>query len=197
MAWIAGEHVVLRAWERDDVRLRWETEQTADATESRLRDWHEAPRSLQQREAEFDAQATEPDPTVVALIIEAAGTVIGDINLFEVQTRNRSCRVGLSIWRASDRGRGYGGDALHALLRWAFREFNMHRVELSVDPSNERALRLYEKLGFVREGTRREAHYDDGRFIDEVIMGILDSEFDARDASRTADDHVRSESKAD
>jgi RimJ/RimL family protein N-acetyltransferase len=197
MAWIAGEHVILRAWERDDVRRRWESEQTPDATEPRLRDWHEPPRSLQQREVEFDAQAAEPDSSVVELIIEVSGEVVGDINLFDVQTRNRCCRVGLSIWRASDRGRGYGGDALRALLRWAFREFNMHRVELSVDPSNERAIRLYERLGFAREGVRREAHYDDGRFIDDVVMGLLDREFDARDAARSADAQVRSQSKGD
>jgi RimJ/RimL family protein N-acetyltransferase len=195
MAWIAGDRVILRAWERDDVKLRWETEQTADESEPRLRDWHESPVSLARREADFDALVAEPDATVVALVIVAGEQAVGDINLFEINTRNRCCRVGLSIWRTEDRGKGYGGDALRALLRWAFRELNMHRVELSVDPSNERAIRLYERLGFVREGVRREAHYDAGRFIDDVQMGLLDREFEAREASRSADAQVRSRSK--
>lgn len=181
MAWIAGEHVTLRAWERDDIKVRWESDQTADAEEQRMRDWHEPPKSLVQREAEFDAQQAEPDPATVALIIEAEGRVIGDINFFHVETRNRTASVGLSIWRPEDRGRGYGTDAMRALLRWGFAQMNLHRVELSVDPANERALRVYEKLGFEREGLRREAHYADGRYTDDVIMGILGRDFLARD----------------
>ena len=181
MAWIAGERVTLRAWERDDIQIRWESDQTADTEEQRLRDWHEAPRSLQQREAEFEAQVAEPDPATVAMIIEADGRVVGDINLFHIDTRNRAASIGLSIWRAEDRGRGFGTDAMRALLRWGFGELNLHRVELSVDPANERAIHIYEKLGFVHEGRRREAHYGDGRYVDDILMGLLGREFQVRD----------------
>lgn len=183
MAWITGERVVLRAWERDDVRVRWETDQTADATEARLRDWHSAPRSLAQREAEFDA-ATEDDETVVPLVIVAEERVIGDINLFEIDRRNRLAKLGLSIWRAEDRNRGYGSDAVAALVRWGFRELNLHRIELSVDPANARAIHVYEKLGFVREGVRRDAHFADGRYTDDLLMGLLDREYEAAQDAR-------------
>jgi RimJ/RimL family protein N-acetyltransferase len=181
MAWIAGKRVVLRAWERDDVRTRWESDQTADATEARMRHWHEPPRSLQQREAEFDAEVAEPDASAISLVIEVDGRAIGDVNFFHIDTRNRNAEVGLSIWRADDWGHGYGSDALEAMLRWGFRQLNLHRVELAVDPTNERALHVYEKLGFVAEGRRREAHFDDGSFGDEIVMGLLNREFEARD----------------
>ncbi len=185
MAWIAGEKVMLRAWEREDVRSRWEADQTADSTEIRLRDWHEPPRSLQQREAEFDAQQADPDPATVALIIEAEGRVVGDVNLFHYDAKNRNASIGLSIWRREDRDRGYGTDAMRALMRWGFREFNLHRIELSVAPENERALHVYAKLGFALEGRRRESAYADGRYNDEVIMGVLRAEFEARDHAGT------------
>lgn len=179
MAWIAGQRVVLRAWERDDVRSRWEADQTADATEMQLRDWHEPPRSLAYREQEFDASVAEADDHVVALIIEADGRAVGDINLFDIDRRNRRASVGLSIWRPEDRNRGIGTDAMRALLAWAFREYNLHRVDLSVDPANKVAIHVYEKLGFVHEGRRREAHYGGGDYVDDVIMGLLSPEFDA------------------
>jgi RimJ/RimL family protein N-acetyltransferase len=177
MAWIAGEKVVLRAWEREDVQARWEADQTADPTEMRLRDWHEPPRSLAAREAEFDAAVAEPDESVVALIIEAEGRAVGDINLFEIDTRNRRAAIGLSVWRPDDRNHGYGTDAMRALLAWAFREYNLHRVDLSVDPANHAAIHVYEKLGFVREGCRREAHYTGGAYVDDMIMGLLQRDF--------------------
>lgn len=182
MAWITGGRVVLRAWEQDDVRIRWETDQTADATELRLRDWHHAPKSFAQREAELESEAE--DDTVVRLVMVAEDRVIGDINLFEIDMRNRSARLGLSIWRAEDRNRGYGSDAVTALVRWGFRELSLHRIELSVDPANARAIRVYEKIGFVREGIRREAHYADGRFGDDLLMGLLDHEFEEHQTAR-------------
>lgn len=181
MAWIAGERVTLRSWEHDDVRVRWETDQTADSTEARLRDWHEPPKSLQQREAEFEAQQAEPDAAVVSLIIEVQGRAVGDINLFHVDTRNRNASVGLSIWEANDRNHGYGTDAMRALLRWAFRQLNLHRVELSVDPKNVAAIRAYGNAGFVEEGRRLEAHFTDGTYVDDVIMGVLRRDFEARE----------------
>ena len=181
MAWIAGEHVVLRAWERDDLRTHWESSQTADALGQRLRDWHEPPRSLQQLEQDFDNWHADPDPSVVRLIIEADGRAVGDIDLFHIDQRDRNALVGLGIWNADDRNRGYGGDALRAMLRWAFRHLNLHRVELSVEPENVSATRVYEKLGFVLEGLRREHHYDDGCYHDEQIMAILRREFEARE----------------
>ena len=87
---------------------------------------------------------------------------MGDIDLFHIEQRNRNAMVGLGIWRAEDRGRGYGSDALRTMMRWAFRHLNLHRLELSVDPDNAPALRIYRKLGFVDEGRRREQHFDDG-----------------------------------
>ncbi len=184
MTWIAGERIVLRAWERDDVRAQWEAAQTADELGQRMRDWLEPPKPLAQMEQEFEANVADPDPTVVRMIIEAEGRAIGDIDLFHVDQRSRNAVVGLGIWREEDRGRGYGTDALRAMLRWAFRHLNLHRIELSVEPDNLQAVRVYEKLGFVREGMRREHHYDDGCFRDELIMGLLGREFELSDRAR-------------
>jgi RimJ/RimL family protein N-acetyltransferase len=181
MAWIAGQLVNLRAWERDDVRLAWEAAQSSDALGQRLRDWFEPPKSLQQMEQEFDSSLAEPDPEVVRMIIEAEGRVVGDIDLFHMDQRNRNALIGIGIWRPEDRCRGYGRDAMSALISWAFRHQNLHRIELSVEPENAVALRVYEKLGFVVEGRRREHHYDDGCYRDELIMGLLRRDFEARE----------------
>lgn len=181
MVWIAGDRVTLRAWEREDVRARWEADQTADTEAQRLRDWHEPPRSLLRREQEWEAEQSEPDASVVSLVIVAGERPVGDINLFQIDQRNRHALAGLSLWRAEDRDHGYGTDAMRAMLRWAFGHLNLHRVELAVDATNERAIHVYEKLGFVAEGRRRQHHYDDGEYHDELTMAVLDHEFRARD----------------
>jgi RimJ/RimL family protein N-acetyltransferase len=105
------------------------------------------------------------------------------VDLFRIDERNRSATVGLGIWRAEDRGKGYGYDALQALMRWSFDHLNLHRVELSCDPENHPARAIYEKVGFVLEGRRRKQHFQRGDYHDELIMGLLREDFDAREGA--------------
>ena len=57
---------------------------------------------------------------------------------------------------------------------------NMHRVAIGVVSGNARALRFYEKMGFVREGEQRDGYYHDHAYQDFVMMSILEHEFRAR-----------------
>ena len=61
-----------------------------------------------------------------------------------------------------------------------FNQRAAHRVGLTTDAANVRAQRVYEKVGFVREGTRREHWYADGAWHDDHLYGILAREFNAR-----------------
>lgn len=179
MAWLAGQKVILRAWEREDVRAAWKSAQSADGKGELLRDWLKPPRSLEEMEREFERNAAEPHADVVEFIIQAGDRVVGDLDLFQIEDRNRCAMVGLGIWRTEDRGKGYGLDALHTVCAWAFDHLNLQRIELNVDPGNAAARRIYEKCGFVLEGTRRKRHYERGAYHDELIMGLLREEFSA------------------
>jgi RimJ/RimL family protein N-acetyltransferase len=68
--------------------------------------------------------------------------------------------------------RGVGRSLLEAIENWAFAH-DIHRLELTVRMDNERALQLYEKMGFLREGTKRHSLRIDGRFVDEHYMSKL------------------------
>jgi RimJ/RimL family protein N-acetyltransferase len=183
MAWLEGEKVVLRAWERDDVRVAWEAAQSVDGKGERLRDWLKPPRSLAEMEREYERNAAEPSADVLEFLIQADGRAVGDIDLFRIDERNRCAMVGLGIWRTEDRGKGYGYDALRTLVRWAFEHRNMHRIELNCDPENVAARRIYERCGFVLEGAQRKRHFQDGAYHDELTMGLLREDFDAREGT--------------
>lgn len=178
MAWIEGKKVILRAYERDDVRAMWDAAQSPDGRGEQLRDWLKPPRSLEEMQREFDRNAADPPRDVIEFIIQAEGRPVGDIDLFRIDQRNRTAMVGIGIWSAADRGKGYGYDALVAICRWAFDHLNLHRIELGAHPDNAPALHIYEKCGFVLEGRRREHHFEDGAWGDEVIMGLLRTDFD-------------------
>ena len=73
--------------------------------------------------------------------------------------------------------------ALRLLLRFAFDELNLYRVQLTVFSYNPRAIRLYEKLGFRHEGTFREFVQRDGARHDMLLYGLLRQEWEAQGAA--------------
>ncbi len=73
------------------------------------------------------------------------------------------------------RGRGHGKRLIETTLRAAQR-VGLSRVELTVHADNPRAIALYERVGFVREGIKRRATCIDGRFGDMIMMAIIDWE---------------------
>lgn len=76
--------------------------------------------------------------------------------------------------------RGLGRKILEELMRIAFEEFKAHRLFLDVFEDNARARHLYESLGFVYEGTLREAACRDGEYCTLRLMSLLDHEYAAR-----------------
>ena len=63
------------------------------------------------------------------------------------------------------------------LLRHGFRTLNLNRVYLRVHADNKRAIRTYEKVGFVHEGKLRQAVYKNGKYKDVLLMSVLHDEW--------------------
>ena len=103
--------------------------------------------------------------------------LVGTCALRPVDARNRSTSFGIVMGEPGDWGHGYGTDAARVALRYAFDELNVHRVQLTVFDFNERAIRAFTKAGFRQEVRRREALWRDGRWWDDVIMGVLAPEW--------------------
>lgn len=107
------------------------------------------------------------------LLAEDGGIPVGFINGFRGNARRTAhvLGVGLGILR-SHWGKGIGRSLLAAAEDWA-RRHGIGRLELSVQPTNRRAMALYEKFGYHREGTKRNSQLIDGRFVDEHLMAKL------------------------
>ena len=110
--------------------------------------------------------------------IEADGKLIGGCGLFHIDENSRRAELGIGIGDKEYWGRGYGRDAVSLLLDYAFRIRNLRRVWLEVHAENERAIRAYRACGFVEEGRQREHMWLAGRYLDNVMMGVLRSEWE-------------------
>ncbi len=102
---------------------------------------------------------------------------IGITSLIQFDLKNRNAECIIDIGEKEYWGKGYGREALKLLLDYAFLEMNLHRVSLRVFSFNEKAIKLYEKLGFKQEGISRQYLFREGKWHDLVHMGILQQEY--------------------
>lgn len=111
-----------------------------------------------------------------AVIRQEDGAHIGEVVLNDLDEDNRSMNFRIGLADGGVRGQGYGTEATRAVVAYAFDVVGLHRLSLGVYSFNPRAQRVYEKVGFVREGMSRDALLWNGQWHDEVIMGMLSTD---------------------
>ncbi|GGG70007.1 GNAT family N-acetyltransferase [Paenibacillus radicis (ex Gao et al. 2016)] len=75
------------------------------------------------------------------------------------------------------KGHGYGKEVMKGLIEWGFENNPAHRIWLDVKDFNQRAIHVYESVGFVYEGTLRDSYFNGEGFESLVIMSILREEY--------------------
>jgi RimJ/RimL family protein N-acetyltransferase len=111
---------------------------------------------------------------------------IGTCGLRSIDKADGNAELSIFMLRGSW-GRGLGTDAVNALLDFAFGELRLERIYLHVFDYNPRAIRSYEKSGFVREALLRRSRFHRGAHHDVIVMAILRTEWDALDRKRSWD----------
>jgi len=120
------------------------------------------------------------------------GSMAGYVELNRIDRHHRNAALSRVIIDPSRRGLGLARPMLDAVLKVAFLELGLHRVELAVYAHNRPALRCYEGMGFVREGCLRELTRVGDSYWDEIRMSLLEHEFGGRFRSIDADATARS-----
>jgi len=167
-----GERVLLRPIVAGDAPCMWAD--LADAEAMRLTGTT-ATFTREQIDAWAASRIDQSDRLDLAVIDRETGAWAGEVVVNDLDVDNRSCgfRIALS---GSARGRGLGSEATRLLVGYVFDivdEPSIHRIELEVYAFNERAIRTYERVGFVREGVRRDALRWGDEVTDAIIMSCL------------------------
>ncbi len=112
------------------------------------------------------------------IVVQETDQLIGSTGLDQIDFRNQRASFGIMVGEKSAWGKGYGTEATALVVQYAFEELHLNRVQLQVYEYNLRGIRVYEKVGFRREGVLRQEHVYDGRFWDTVVMAILREEWE-------------------
>ena len=131
----------------------------------------------------FESSTQRPQETrpLVIEVREGDGwQMVGNCSFIDLDWVARSAEFGIMIGDKTVWNQGYGTETVLLLLRHGFNTLNLNRIGLKVFEDNERAIRAYEKAGFVREGRMRQAVYRQGRYKDVLFMSVLREEWNAR-----------------
>ena len=118
------------------------------------------------------------DDEIVWVIAEKEGDrCVGHVGLYNIDHRVRCAEFAIMIGDKACWGKGLGKQVSISVMEYGFEQLNLHRIKLTVLVTNVRAVKLYEKIGFRKEGTLRHEQYRDNQYVDVLVMGILKGEW--------------------
>jgi RimJ/RimL family protein N-acetyltransferase len=173
---IVGEQVTLGPLRRDLLPLyqRWINDYAV------VRNLSNPPQPLtMEAETGWYESAASGDSAYFTIYERATWRPIGNLDLRDIDYRNRSAGFGILIGEADCRGKGYGTEATRLMLDFAFTALGLHSVMLTCYEFNLAGQRAYAKAGFKEFGRRRQCRWLGGRLWDEIYMDCLATEFES------------------
>ncbi len=177
-----GGRVFLRAPERSD---RHEFVSLMRASRSFHRPWATAPTD-HERFAAYLADARRPDFEALLVCRREDLAIVGFFNISQiVRTWLQSAYLGYAVGRPFA-GQGYMREGIELVLRHAFINLRLHRIEANIQPGNHASIALARGAGFRREGFSPRYLKIGGRWRDHERWAILAEEWRARVEERRA-----------
>lgn len=174
---IYSDRLRLRAAERSDLPMFVAWLNDPDVIQFLIMN---TPLSLVQEEQWFESMQKQPLAEHVLVIerkVSDGWEAIGNTSFMGIDWKDRQAEIGIFIGEKKCWNQGIGCETMRLMLKHGFEMLNLNRIWLKVYEHNIRGIRSYEKAGFVEEGRLRQAHYQDGRYYDVLIMSVLREEW--------------------
>lgn len=162
-----GPTLKLRPLEREDLKFVHNLDNNATI----MRYWFEEPYEAFVELVELYDKHIH-DQTERRFILEEDGVNAGLVELIEIDYIHRRAEFQIIV-DPVHQGRGFGERATRMALNYAFQELNLYKIYLVVDTENTKAIHVYEKVGFEREGVLKHEFFSSGKYRDAVRMCIF------------------------
>jgi len=167
------QDVSLRAFEKGDI--------------PHLHRWMNDPESLMMigrsllslEEVERQTEKHRSSGDLLLVMQNRQSTPLGWVHLSKIEQEHGRAEIGILL-APEHRGKGIGREGMNLMLNIGFNQLRLHRIYLTTRAINQRAISLYQKIGFSIEGRLREHAFVDGQHHDTIIMGILSQEWRAK-----------------
>lgn len=125
-----------------------------------------------------DAIHNNKNQVKLAVCLKGSDEHIGNVYLTNIDWFNRNGDFALLIGKKKYWGKGYGEELTLLMLKHAFYDLGLNRIESRQLITNKSSIRVHEKCGFKNEGRKRKAILKDGEYKDLNLMSILKDDFD-------------------
>lgn len=171
---IIGKVVTLRAMTLEDMQMVCDMFNDP-YMESKVIGWS-FPLSLDQQIAWYKNHMNDRNDFRFVIETQEDGAV-GIATLTDIDWKNRTATHGIKLANKEKRAKGIGTDTVMALMRYAFDELGLHRLDGSIFPENTASRKLYSKCGWKDEGIKRSCVYKSGQWKDLIMVGVLDTDY--------------------
>lgn len=172
--YIKGKIVTLRAIEERDLEMIREMFNDCEL-ENLVIGWAFPVSSMAQKQWWLNNYSDQKNHRFV-IETEEDGAV-GIATLTNIDWKNRVANHGIKLANRQNRTKGIGTDTVMAIMRYAFDELQLHRLEGSWFAFNAPSVGLYKKCGWREEGVKRSCIFKNGEYRDLTISGILESDY--------------------
>ena len=173
---IKGRIVTLRAMEEEDQEMLREMVNNPEV--EKMVGGYSFPTSKQQQIKWFINNSNTQNNLRLIIETEEDGA-IGFANIVNIDWKNRSAFHGIKVANKKLRSRGIGTDTVMAVMRYAFEELQLNRLETTILGYNEASKKVFlEKCGWKVEGIKRESVYKSNGYHNELMVGILKEDYE-------------------
>lgn len=122
-------------------------------------------------------EINEVDTWVQFVIIEKhTQKIIGDLGLHFFDKENKQVEIGCTLHK-DFQNKGYATESVKRVMAYLFNDLHKHRIITSMDPDNQNAIRLVEKIGFRKEAYFVESLYINGKWVDDLIYAMIEKDW--------------------
>ncbi len=172
---IVGKKVLLRSIERNDLELlhKWANDPYINTM---IAGWH-FPTNMNDQQKWFDTLSVSSLNQRFAIEADDLG-LIGTANLVDINWKDKNAFHGMLLGDKDIRGKGYAVDTILTIMRYAFEELGLNRLDGSIIEYNKPSYGVYvKKCGWKEEGVQREWYFRNNRFWDKIIVGVTKGDY--------------------
>lgn len=168
-----GVKISIRKFERTDIpkKVEW-----INNPENNQFLHYDIPISVEGTEKWFDSHIN--DTNRYDAVVEADGVPVGTIGLLSIDRKNSKAEYYVAMGETAYKGKGVAKEASRLILQYGFEKLGINRIYLFTEIENIAAQKLFEKVGFTREGIIRQDIISHGKYVDRVAYGYLKEDWD-------------------
>lgn len=117
----------------------------------------------------------EGESILVGIFIKELDKPIGNIRVFNFHSIHKRAELGIMLYDKSEWGKGYGTEALKAIVQFAFNDLKLHRICADYYSINKASARIFEKVGFNVEGVFKDHFFIKDKFVDSIRVAKINN----------------------